>query len=87
MKIKFSTVRWPLKPLLTGKVGSLEDAGTCILDKMPRLNAKGTLCNSTAKLCSSAHCAVNWNWWCGYMCFVWSLTKLIVSMAGIFGLA
>lgn len=50
MKIKFSTVRWPLKPLLTGKVGSLEDAGTCILDKMPRLNAKGTLCNSAAKL-------------------------------------
>lgn len=50
MKRKFSTVRWSLKPPLTGKVGILEDAGTHILDKMPRLNAKGTLCNSSAKL-------------------------------------
>lgn len=30
------------EPPLTGEVGILEDAATRILDKMPRLNAKGT---------------------------------------------
>lgn len=83
MKRKLSTVRWPLKPPLAGEVGILEDAGTRILDKMPRLNAKGTQCNSWAKLTvwltetggvvTYALCGVRQN--------------ELESMAGIFGLA